>query len=189
MLLKTTTPMKTNPSLNRSLTTLLCAATAAAALSVAHPAAADTITTFNVSGTCQPFDPFTGTTFGGTLTIDVTTGTVTAIDVSFEGLSAYNTIDFSFPYLTSEWHLQASNGGPNALSLFFTTGQTPPSLVGFMGGTIPMGDIHDENDNFAYIINSGSITAPAGVPDGGTTVMLLGAALGALGMTRRFLIA
>ena len=28
---------------------------------------------------------------------------------------------------------------------------------------------------------------PPGVPDGGTTVMLLGAALGALGMARRFL--
>ena len=28
---------------------------------------------------------------------------------------------------------------------------------------------------------------PAGVPDGGTTVMLLGTALGALGMARRFL--
>jgi hypothetical protein len=29
--------------------------------------------------------------------------------------------------------------------------------------------------------------AGVGVPDGGTTVMLLGAALGALGMARRFL--
>ena len=36
--------MKTNPSLNRSLTTLLCAATAAAALSFAHPASANLIT-------------------------------------------------------------------------------------------------------------------------------------------------
>ena len=33
----------------------------------------------------------------------------------------------------------------------------------------------------------GSITSSTTVPDGGTTVMLLGAALGALGMARRFL--
>jgi len=41
-------------------------------------------------------------------------------------------------------------------------------------------------------INGGAVTGFAGenggsVPDGGTTVMLLGAALGALGMARRFL--
>jgi hypothetical protein len=29
---------------------------------------------------------------------------------------------------------------------------------------------------------------PTGVPDGGTTVMLLGAALGAMGVVRRYLI-
>jgi hypothetical protein len=37
------------------------------------------------------------------------------------------------------------------------------------------------NQNFTLQIGA------AGVPDGGTTVMLLGAALGALGMARRFL--
>jgi len=53
--------------------------TAVAALSVAYPAKA---TMFNVSGTCTPFGTFTGTTFSGTLTIDVTTGTLTYINVS-----------------------------------------------------------------------------------------------------------
>jgi len=56
---------------------ILLALTAVTALSVAYPAKADTITTFNVSGTCTPFTPFTGTTFSGTITIDVAAGTAT----------------------------------------------------------------------------------------------------------------
>jgi protein with PEP-CTERM/exosortase system signal len=39
-----------------------------------------------------------------------------------------------------------------------------------------------------YFITSFSLLNPLGVPDGGATVMLLGAALGALGMVRRYLI-
>jgi VPDSG-CTERM motif len=44
----------------------------------------------------------------------------------------------------------------------------------------------------AFSHNAGAAPAPlppdiVSVPDGGTTVMLLGAALGALGMARRFL--
>jgi len=37
------------------------------------------------------------------------------------------------------------------------------------------------------VVNTFSATTVPGVPDGGTTVILLGAALGALGMARRFL--
>jgi hypothetical protein len=169
------------------LRAILFVLTAVAALSFAHPAKANTITTFNVSGTCIPIVGFTGTTFGGTITIDVTAGTVTALNIIFQGLSAYNTINFSSPYLTDQWHLTAGNGGPFELSLFFTTGHTPPSLVGFTGGTIPLagGDIHDNNFTFAYLINGGSITAPGGVPDGGSTVSLLGCALLGLAALRR----
>jgi hypothetical protein len=44
----------------------------------------------------------------------------------------------------------------------------------------------------AFSHNAGAAPAPlppasVSVPDGGTTIMLLGAALGALGMARRFL--
>ena len=39
-----------------------------------------------------------------------------------------------------------------------------------------------------YLITSWTLLNPTGVPDGGATVMLLGAALGALGMARRYLI-
>ena len=41
-------------------------------------------------------------------------------------------------------------------------------------------------DTLAFPIGR-SLAGDGGVPDGGTTVMLLGAALGALGMARRFL--
>ena len=57
-----------------------------------HFSVANTITTFNVSGTCQPNGPLKGTTYSGTLTIDVTAGTVTAMDVRFQGLSPFTTI-------------------------------------------------------------------------------------------------
>jgi hypothetical protein len=155
-------------------------------------AKADTITTFNVSGTCSPFAPFTGTTFSGTLTIDVTIGTVTAIDVSFLGFSPFNTISGSNAIAAGGWDVHSQDAAADLLSLNFTTGHTPSSLVGFTGGDI-IANISNVVDvstlRLAYLVDSGSITAPAGVPDGGTTVMLLGAALGALGMTRRFLIA
>ncbi len=79
----------------------------------------------------------------------------------------------------------STNGAAHVLILDFTTGHTPGSLVGFTGGTIFQGSVFDALvQEEAYIDLNGSITAPASVPDGGTTVMLLGAALGALGMAR-----
>jgi len=167
---------------------ILLALTAVAALSLTHPAkAVDIITTFDVSGTCTPLAPFTGTTFSGTLTIDETIGTLTAIDVSFQGLSPFTGLASLNQATGSDWEVLVGNGGSAGLLLKFTTGQTPGSLVGFAGGTID-GDlvILHPSANQAYENLGGSITAAAGVPDGGSTVMLLGAALGALGMTRRF---
>ena len=48
--------------------------TAVTAFCVATPAKANTITTFNVSGTGERVATITGTTFSGTMTIDVTAG-------------------------------------------------------------------------------------------------------------------
>jgi hypothetical protein len=162
---------------------ILFAVTALAALSVAYPAKA---TMFDVSGTCTPGAGFTGTTFSGTLTIDVTTGTVTAMDVSFQGLSAFTSIFGSTAVGTSDWRVIAGNTGINdGLSLAFTTGHTPGSLVGFTGGSILGNDvIHTVGSTTDYTITSGSLT-PAGVPDGGTTVSLLGCALLGLAAFRR----
>jgi VPDSG-CTERM motif len=56
------------------------------------------------------------------------------------------------------------------------------ALVG--SGTVSFADIGRNGFNISHISFFGCAGA---VPDGGTTVMLLGAALGALGMVRRFL--
>jgi len=162
---------------------ILFAVTAVAALSVACPAKADM---FKVSGTCTPSAPFTGTTFSGTLTIDVTSGTVTAMDVSFPGLSAFTDIVFSSPSLgTSDWAIAAINTPalPVAvLELLFNTGHTPGALVGFTGGPI-VGDAVRSNVGVTeYTITGGSVTP---VPDGGSTVSLLGCALLGLAAFRR----
>jgi VPDSG-CTERM motif len=72
------------------------------------------------------------------------------------------------------------------MDLEFLTGHTPGSLVGFTGGPIESGAVVQiATNNPAYSVNGGSITAPAGVPDGGTTVSLLGCALLGLAALRR----
>ena len=160
---------------------------AVAALSVAYPAKANTINTFNVSGTCTPIAPFTGTTFAGTITIDVTAGSVTAIDISFQGLSPFNTIFKSQPVGTSDWSVGATNGESYFLSLAFTTGHTPGSLVGFTGGTIDSGSVLNPIEMPVYRVQSGGSITAAGVPDGGSTVSLLGfALLGLVALRRKF---
>ena len=45
----------------------------------------------------------------------------------------------------------------------------------------------DGKTHLTYSFADATVTVPGGVPDGGTTVMLLGAALSVLGIARRFL--
>ena len=155
---------------------------AVAALSIANPAKA---TMFHVSGTCTPFGTATGTTFSGTLTIDVATGTLTDINVRFQSFSAFNSIFSSGAVGTSDWEVLAINAGINAgLDLVFATGHTPGSLVGFTGGSIVGNSADRTVPGARYTITGGSIT-PAGVPDHGSTVSLLGFGLLGLVALRR----
>ena len=156
---------------------------AVAALSVAYPAKANTITTFNVSGTGERVATITGTTFSGTMTIDVTAGTLTAIDLSFQGVSPFNTINESVPFGTFSWRVSARNGDMDQLTLLFETGHTPGSLVGFTGGFqdifgLGVQDI-GPNPRLLFDITGGSmfpsLTSP--VPDEGSSLTLLGIAL------------
>jgi len=126
-----------------------------------HFSVANTITTFNVSGTCQPNGPLKGTTYSGTLTFDVTAGTVTAMDVRFQGLSPFTTINESNPSSsTSDWGMTAGSDESFVLELSFTTGHTPGSLVGFTGGTITGVEVIQPDTGYpAYEIFNGSITA------------------------------
>jgi hypothetical protein len=156
--------------------------TAVAVFSV-QPAKA---TMFDVSGTCTPGTGFTGTTFSGTLTIDVTAGTVTGIHVSFQGLSPFTLAVISQATGTSNWLVSAVNTGINdELNLEFTTGHTPGSLVGFTGGSIVGNEVIHTVGGTDYTITGGSITPAATVPDGGSTVSLLGCALLGLAALRR----
>jgi len=134
-----------------------------------HFSVANKITTFNVSGICQP-NGLQGTTYSGTLTIDVTAGTVTAMDVRLQGLSPFTTINDSGPASTSDWGITAGSDESYALELSFTTGHIPGSLVGFTGGTITGVEVLAPDTGYpAYEILNGSITAvvPTSLPDEG----------------------
>jgi PEP-CTERM motif len=101
-------------------------------------ATADTITTFDVSG--QYRSPSSGT-FSGTLTIDVTSGTATAIDITFPNLTTFDAITLSgvAEQDASAWGIFAANSAyPNryALDLVFFTSPTTASLVGLTEGSI-----------------------------------------------------
>jgi hypothetical protein len=56
-----------------------------------------------------------------------------------------------------------------------------------VNGTTLTGNLFGSNTPTQYLITSFTLLNPTSAPDGGTTVMLLGAALGALGMVRRYL--
>jgi hypothetical protein len=71
--------------------------------------------------------------------VNVTAGRVTALDIIFPGLSAFDILSFqtsctgSFP---CDWLLDANNNEGELLSLDFITTPTRRSLVGFEGGEI-----------------------------------------------------
>ena len=99
-------------------------------------AKADTITTFDVFGNFAR--PYSGT-FGGTLTVDVTNGTVSSVDIIFPGLADFTRIVQSDPWPAPPgWILAVGNSSVEGLNLTFTT-TMPNSLVGFNGGTITGG--------------------------------------------------
>ena len=93
-------------------------------------------------------------------------GTSTTIDLG-SGLYSYLFAKYDGPNAGSEvWYV----GNLSGIITIPAFGLTPGQHYGLSGWTL-----------------FGPGTPPPGVPDGGTTVMLLGAALGALGMARRFL--
>jgi hypothetical protein len=145
-------------------------------------AKADTITTFDVSGTFTR--PYSGT-FGGTLTVDVTNGTVSSVDIIFPELADFNFIVQSNPWPAPPgWILAVGNNTLDGLNLTFTT-TMPNSLVGFNGGTITGGvvfDLQTFQDLFGNF--SGSI-APATTPDQASTLVLLTLGAGGLLALRR----
>jgi hypothetical protein len=141
-------------------------------------ALADTITTFDVSG---PATNISGGSLGscasgascpyaGTLTVDVTAGTVDGASISFPGLTPFVFVSFSEPELT-DWTITVESS-ENTLGLLFTT-TTPSSLVDFDGGTILTGlvTVTAFPTQGLYNIESGTITP---VPEPSSLVPLAG---------------
>jgi hypothetical protein len=151
---------------------------------------ADTITTFDVSGTATNLSGGTldscaaGATcdFSGMFQVDVTTGAVesSGLDITLPGLPAFDMLGSSIRLPNSLlWQIGAFNSLSDTVDLDFTTAPTPGSLVGFDGGVIfGAGDIA----NF-YRITGGTITP---VPEPSSLVPLAGG-LGSLvfGFIRR----
>ena len=79
-----------------------------------------------------------------------------------------------FDYLIVQWD------GPEGGNAIY--------YLGGLSGTITVtNDIFFNQNHQPFAASGYWLSGGGGVPDGGTTVMLLGAALGALGMARRFL--
>ncbi|MGH8199141.1 MAG: PEP-CTERM sorting domain-containing protein [Steroidobacteraceae bacterium] len=161
--------------MRKSIAIFLAAALLVASAPFSH---ADTITTFNVLGTAGNASSHTlGTcsagsqcSFSGTLSVDVTAGTVTGIDITFPGLSPFNALSCC----SSPGFVPAYNG-EQSLALIFTTAPSPGSLVGFDGGSIlDEGFVTTGPDFYNYVVEGGSITAPTPtVPEPGSLVLML----------------
>jgi hypothetical protein len=91
---------------------------------------------FDVSGTLLANPPTTtmDTTLSGTLTIDVSTGTLTAVDLMVPGFSDFTHLDGSEASGVDDWYISTDNGtgcGPavDCLEITIATSPTGASLV------------------------------------------------------------
>jgi|SRR5271170_892061 len=165
----------------------LAAASLIGGLALSAPAAwaGDIITVFDVSGTATnetssaigSCGASSTCAFSGTLTVDVITGTPTAIDVIFPGLSAFNTDLSAFDDGFPEWAVSADNvsGGQSGESLVLNISTTPPgTLVGLTSASIVNGDVRDApgNNTIFYGAFAGSVVPPA-VPEPATWALML----------------
>jgi hypothetical protein len=113
--------------------------------------------------------PFQGI-FDGTLAVDVTNGTVSSVNVTFPGLTAFADILASSPF-SGEWVVSVGVSTLHVILKFTTT--MPDSLVGFSGGNITGGDVVDSTGHTSFSTFSGTITpAIATVPDQGSSLTL-----------------
>ncbi len=160
--------------MRKSLWVMLVVLFMAVCVPCAH---ADSISTFDVSGTATAVagqSCGSSCAFSGTLTIDVTSGTLNAVDITFPGLASFTRLFFSSGFLTSDWTIYAINTGEDALTLDFTTTNTPGSLVGFTGGSIFDGLVEEyaAGDDL-YLDPTGSITAPTATPEPSSVALML----------------
>jgi hypothetical protein len=169
----------------------------------AHPVCAtDIITTFDVTATLSPSPtPCTSPcTLGGTITIDVTNGSVTAADITAPGTVTgpfdLNILTMSpFPILPTATLIQVSDNQNDVLDLVLPVS----SLINYGGGPICPGPsacqgptsgaasvIQDSSGQTAYIANVGGRLSPVPGPIAGAGLPgLILAGGGFLGWWRR----
>jgi hypothetical protein len=201
-------PMKINIIPTNKLA-ILSAAVCAVMLAFTQNASADTALTFtdtHVVGTVSPAAPASANNVADYINFMITLAAPTApVQHDFGGAEGIQTISRSsntFGSLpTADGATAVSSPGPgittidlNALGTFTYLfakydGQNDNSIVWNIAGltgvlTIPALGPGGYGLSGWILFNP---TGTPGVPDGGTTVMLLGAALGALGMARRYL--
>jgi hypothetical protein len=154
----------------------------AALLTLLSPALAlaDTISTFDVSGTATNVSGGSldscanGATcaFLGMFQVDTTNDTVesSGFDIVFPGLTAFDTPVLEGPS-PPDWLIIANNSSSDALIFLFSTAPTPGSLVGFTGGTILGTKVNNPSFAALYDVTGGSITP---VPEPSSLVPLAG---------------
>ena len=154
----------------------------AAPLIILSPALAlaNTITTFDVSGTAVNVSAGSlgscangaACAFSGMFEVDVTIGSVemSGLDITFPGLAAFDSLEAEGPTV-SGWNFLASNSSSDALTLDFSTAPTPGSLVGFTGGTISSTFVSNPSFADLYHVTGGFITP---VPEPSSLVLLAG---------------
>jgi hypothetical protein len=140
-------------------------------------ARADTVTVFDVSG--QYRSPSFGT-FSGTLTVDVTSGTVTAMDITFPNLTTFNVVGQSgvAEQDASAWGLFGTNSTyPKqfGLDLVFFTSPGTASLVGLTEGSISGDYAAGPLSYFQGLIGdiTPSVSVPAPVPEPSSLELLV----------------
>lgn len=157
---------------------------------LAGAARADDIQDFIVSGTAQNVSGgMLGTcaagafcSFSGKIMVDVTAGLVTAWNITFPGLAAFdNCCTFQAVLSSNIWTAQGPNGSGEFLSLDFTTTHTPASLVGFNGGSVVGFFVGGPDEGF-YDALGGTITP---VPESSSLALLGTGLMGLCGMLRR----
>jgi len=107
-------------------------------------------------------------------------GSTVSIDLNHFGTFTYLVVAYDGPNAgVAVWDIAGLTGTITFAAYAF------PELNGM--GPLETGNLVDGGSLSQYRITSWSLLNPTSAPDGGATVMLLGAALGALGMVRRFI--
>jgi hypothetical protein len=131
------------------------------------------IITFDVSGTllANPPTTTTNTTLSGTLAIDVSTGTLTGVDLMVPGFSDFTHLDSSAASGLNDWYITTDNGagcGPavDCLDITIATSPTGASLVNLESASLVGAILGGGTDTVFYVdvAAGGTVTPEAAVP-------------------------